>query len=173
MAEELTPEELTIQYNSLESQLTTEQEEFMNGKLSSKLWRLNNLYTIRDKNNTKKIMTLNKAQSKVVEQYKHKKKIILKSRQQGISTLFLAYYLDDCLFKPGFQAGIQSYGMDEANKLQKRAELMWGDLDSDVKKMLQLKLISNNMKGMTLVMVQFLRSVNFAVTRSRDFTYLS
>lgn len=110
---------------------------------------MDNLYKIRDKDGSLVTLRLNAAQKKVLILFKHNRKIILKSRQQGISTLYLAYNLDSCLFKSGFQAGIQSYGMDEADKLSKRAELMWNELDPMVKEILDIKLISNNQKGMT------------------------
>jgi len=154
-------DKLTKEYNELERSLTKEQVEFIDTKLSSKLWRLNSLYTIRDKNGTMRILNLNSSQTKVLTQYKHNKKIILKSRQQGISTLFLAYYLDSCLFIPGYSAGIQSYGQDEADKLAKRAELMWDALDQDIKDLLGLKLVSNNSKGMTFSNGSVLKIGNF------------
>ncbi len=124
-------------------------EDFIKTKLSSKLWRLDNLYTIEDKDGTKQIMNLNTSQLKVLKKFKHNRKIILKSRQQGISTLFLAYYLDNCIFGEGYSAGIQSYGQDESTKLQRRAELMWDEFPEDIKKILNIKLVSNNLKGMS------------------------
>jgi len=141
--------------------LTPEQEKFIANKLLSKLWRLDNLYTIRDKNNIKQIMKLNSSQRRVLTKFKHNRKIILKSRQQGISTLYLAYYLDSCLFDPGYQAGIQSYGQEEATKLQKRALLMWDDMDPNIKQMYQLTLVSNNQKGMTFSNGSILKIGNF------------
>lgn len=159
--DELKSRELTEQYSAAQTTLTHEQQEFMDSKLGSKLWRMNNLYTIRDKNGVKRILTLNHSQNKVLTQFKHNRKIILKSRQQGISTLFLAYYLDDCLFKPGFQAGIQSYGQDEAEKLSDRALLMWEDLDPDVKTLLNLKLVANNSKRMMFSNGSILKIGNF------------
>ena len=153
--------ELTQQYLSAEIQLTPEQEQFVATKLGSKLWRLDSLYTIRDKNGTKMIMHLNDAQRKVATQYRHKRKIILKSRQQGISTFMLAYYLDNCLFKAGYQAGIQSYGIDEADKLSKRAELMWNELDQNIKDILNIKIVSNNSKGVTFSNGSVLKIGNF------------
>lgn len=152
---------LAKQYSMMELHLNKEQELFINNKLSSKLWRMDNLYTIRDKNNVKAVMKLNNSQKKVLSKFRHKKKIILKSRQQGISTLFLAYYLDACIFKPGFQAGIQSYGLDESTKLQKRAELMWEELDQNIKDILGLKLVSNNSRGMTFSNGSVLKIGNF------------
>jgi len=148
-------------YNERELNLTEEQREFIDTKLGSKLWRLDNLYTIRDKDAVKQIMKLNTSQKKILTKFKHSKKIILKSRQQGISTLYLAYYLDSCFFTPGFQAGIQSYGQDEADKLAKRALLMWEELDADIKELLGLKLISNNQKGMTFSNGSILKIGNF------------
>jgi len=136
-------------------------QEFIDTKLSSKLWRLNNLYTIEDKDGLKQIMRLNSAQMKVLTQYKHNRKIILKSRQQGISTLFLAYNLDSCIFGEGFSAGIQSYGQDESNKLQRRAELMWDEFPEEIKTLLGIKLTSNNQKGMAFSNRSILKIGNF------------
>jgi len=154
-------QKLEKEYSNRELDLTEEQEEFIATKLSSKLWRMDNLYTIRDKNSIKQIMRLNASQRRVLTRFKHNRKIILKSRQQGISTLFLAYYLDSCLFHPGFQAGIQSYGQDEADKLAKRAQLMWDEFDPEIKELLELRLVSNNAKGMTFSNGSILKIGNF------------
>ena len=119
-----------------------------------KEWRLNNLYTIRDKSGVKKILKLNNSQKKILK-FKHNRKIILKSRQQGISTFYLANNLDDCLTIPGYNAGIQSYGQDEAEKLAMRAKLMWDEMDDEAKWFIgmttigkPLKLIRSNSKIM-------------------------
>lgn len=129
-------------------EIAEELQEFIDTKLSSKFWRLNNLYTIQDKNGELRKLRLNASQVKVLKKFKHNKKIILKSRQQGISTLYVAYYLDSCIFTGNYSAGIQSYGQDEADKLSKRAELMWNHLDEEIKQLLEIKLTSNNQKGM-------------------------
>ena len=136
-------------------------EEFITTKLSSKLWRLDNLYTIEDKDGIKQVMKLNPSQLKVLKKFKHPRKIILKSRQQGISTLYLAYNLDSCIFGEGFSAGIQSYGQDESNKLQRKAELMWDEFPEDIKKLLNIKLVSNNQKGMSFSNRSILKIGNF------------
>lgn len=140
--------------------LTEEQSKFVEEKLSSKLWRLSNLYTIKDKDGRRIKFKPNASQLKVLTT-KHKRKIILKSRQQGISTLFLAYNLDSCLFIPGYEAGIQSYGLSESEKLSNRAELMWDELDQEIKDILGLKLVSNNQKGMTFSNGSILKIGNF------------
>jgi hypothetical protein len=160
-SEERALKKLRESYESRELVLTPEQEAFINDKLSSKLWRMNNLYTILDKNGKKRKLKLNFAQLKVITEYNHAKKIILKTRQQGISTLFLAYNLDDCLFKPGYQAGIQSYGLDESEKLSARAELMWNELDPDIKALFGLEIVTNNSKGMSFNNGSVLKIGNF------------
>ena len=128
--------------------LPKEVQEFIDTKLSSKFWRLNNLYTIKDKDGQERLLKLNNSQIRVLKKFKHNKKIILKSRQQGISTLFLAYYLDECIFRPGYESGIQSYGQKESDKLVSRAELMWDKFPEEVKKLTGISIDKNNNTGM-------------------------
>ena len=136
-------------------------EEFIRTKLASKLWRLNNLYKIRDKNGELRTMKLNESQLYTLTQFKHNKKIILKSRQQGMTTLAVAYNLDSCIFKPGFSAGVQSYGIDESRKLQLKAKLMWEEFDPDIKSALNIDLIINNANGMQFTNGSILKIGNF------------
>ena len=153
-------EKLKKKYIATELNLTKEQQHFLNTKLSSKRWRLNNLYTIYTKDNKKQILKFNAAQEKIASST-HPRKIIPKSRQQGVSTFAVAYNLDSCLTHPGYQAGIQSYGQDESDKLAKRALLMWNELDQNVKDILNIKLVSNNQKGMTFSNGSVLKIGNF------------
>ena len=130
-------------------------------KLGSKLWRLSHLYTIITKDNQKTVLKLNFSQRKILTDFKHPRKIILKSRQQGISTLYLAYNLDDCIFKSNFSAGIQSYGKDEAKKLSDRARLMWEEFPEAIKKELGISLVSDNQNGMAFSNGSILKIGNF------------
>lgn len=130
-------------------------------KLSSKLWRLDNLYYIKDKDSKIAPMRLNASQRKVLTQYKHKRKIILKSRQQGISTLFLAYNMDSCIFEDGTEAGIQSYGLKESEKLSDRAELMWERFPQVIKDILGISVVSNNKSGIYFSNRSILKIGNF------------
>lgn len=136
-------------------------ESFIQDKLGSKLWRLNNLYKIRDKSGQLCTMKLNKSQLYTLTAFSHNKRIILKSRQQGMTTLAVAYNLDSCLFHAGFSAGIQSYGLDESKKLQLKAKLMWEEFDEDLKKALQIDLVVNNAYGMRFSNGSLLRIGNF------------
>lgn len=152
---------LKEEYEQRKIELTQEQLEFIQNEFGSKLWRLDNLYKIRDKWAKLTTLKLNGAQRIVLTKFHHPRKIILKSRQQGISTLALAYNLDDCLTIPGHQAGIQSYGQDEADKLASRARLMWEELSQNVKDLLGITLVSDNAKGMTFSNGSVLKIGNF------------
>lgn len=116
----------------------------MLANLRSKFWRLNNLYYIRDKDGKRVKLKLNKAQVTVFKDFRHNKKIILKSRQRGISTGYAIYQLDDTIFKPGVQAGIQSYGKDEAEKLKMKIDFAWAELHDSIKEALNLTVVKDN-----------------------------
>ena len=137
--------------------LTPEQKK----NLTSKLWRLNNLYTIVTKDKRKKIMKLNYSQRQILTKFKHPRKVILKSRQQGISTLYIAYYMDSCITKSSYSAGIQSYGKDEAQKLALRARIMWDEMPEAFKNALGVTLIKNNSEGMHFSNGSILKIGNF------------
>jgi len=126
----------------------------------SKRWRLNNLYTIFTKDNKKQILKFNSAQTKI-SNHSHPRKIVPKSRQQGVSTYAVAYNLDSCLTHEGYQAGIQSYGQDESDKLAKRALTMWNEMDPDAKTLFGVTLVAANRKEMVFSNGSTLKIGNF------------
>ncbi len=128
--------------------------------LASKLWRLNNLYYIVNKEDQVRLLKLNYAQVEVLK-VSHPKTIILKSRQQGISTFKVAEGLDKCIFSDNTQAGIQSYGQSESKKLYKKALFMWDNFDEDIKDLLGIKLVSSNAEGLTFNNGSVLKIGNF------------
>ena len=134
---------------------------FINDKLSSKKWRLNNLYTISDKDGKLRTLRLNESQIDFLESSQHKRKIVLKSRQRGITTCAVVYNLDSCIFTPGFSAGVQSYGKTEAKKLQAKAKLAWEKFDPNIKKLLGITLVVDNQEGMVFSNGSHLRIGNF------------
>lgn len=83
-------------------------------RLSSKKWRLSNLYYIKDKQGKKILFKPNYAQAKFLRE-KHNANIILKARQQGFTTLSCISYLDDCLFNSNLSAGIIAHNLEDAN----------------------------------------------------------
>ena len=87
--------------------------------LTDKEWRMNNLYRIINKDGDSIPFKLNPVQKQVL-QCKHKRKIILKARQLGMSTYSVLSMLDDVLFTPNLAGGIVSYSLEHAQHIFKR-----------------------------------------------------
>lgn len=125
----------------------TSKEWFEQKYLKSKLWRLNNLYKIIDKKGDPVVFKMNYAQHVVYARSRHHPRIIiLKSRQQGISTLWLVSYFDDAVWCPFLNLGLMAQGTDEAATLLERAKFLWDHLDNDVKHFLGISLEKDNTK---------------------------
>ena len=73
--------------------------------LSSREWRLNNLYYIKTKEGSRVLFRPNWAQKEILDGL-HNLNIILKARQLGITTLFAIFYLDMCLWNTDINAAI-------------------------------------------------------------------
>lgn len=130
---------------SIFSREPTSDEDLVENFLTSKLWRLNNLYTIIDKDGMRIPFRMNYAQHIVYAAILiHARIIILKSRQQGISTFWLISYLDDSLVMPDLTVGLMAQGLSEASTLLKRVKLAWGTLSPEVTSFLSLKLSTDN-----------------------------
>lgn len=119
--------------------------------LPSKLWRLNNLYhiTVKTIKNEESIIkfNMNKSQHRTYASFlEHPRLIILKSRQQGISTFWLIFFLDSALVCGYTAEGLMAQGEDEATTLLKRVKIAWEWFPQSVKNFLQLTLAGNNTK---------------------------
>lgn len=126
----------------------TSDTDFIENYLASKLWRLNNLYTIIDKYGRLIKFRMNPVQHIVYsELLKHPRLIILKSRQHGISTLMLINFFDDALFIPNLNIGLMAQGTDEASKLLERVKIAWEEFSPEVKEFLSLDTDKNNTKA--------------------------
>lgn len=123
-------------------------------------WRLQNLYKIRYKSGKLGLMKLNETQMALLKE-KHPRILVLKTRQKGVSTFKVISALDSCIWIPGYQAGIQSYGKIESKKLQAKAVLAWEELDNDIKQALGIKLLKNNADGMEFSNGSVFRVGNF------------
>ena len=131
------------------SKLTKEQ--FEARYLSSKLWRLNNIYSIVDKRGDKVTFRMNQAQHIVYARSRqHTRVVILKSRQQGISTFWLVSYFDDAAFRSNFTIGLMAQGIDEASTLLERTKFLWDELAPSVKSFLNIKCVADNAKKYAL-----------------------
>jgi len=123
-------------------------EEFLNEYLVSKLWRLNNIYTIVDKHGDAIPFKMNYAQLRVYAAYlKHPRLIILKSRQQGISTFWLLCFFDDAIFNDNYNIGLMAQGADEAQTLLERVKFSWDHLDEGIKNFLAIGNDKDNAKA--------------------------
>ena len=125
-------------------------EEFEQHYLENKLWRLNNCYHVINKDGQPVLFRMNLAQHKVYgATRKHPRVIILKSRQQGISTFWLVSYFDDGLFAPYLNIGMMAQGVDEASTLLERSKFLWDTLDDSVKAFIGVTLEKDNSKEFT------------------------
>ena len=105
-------------------------EELLTVFLPSKLWRLNNLYTIVDKIGTKRKFEMNYSQFYFYHRkVKHPRNIILKSRQQGISTLVLIDFYDDMIVTPNLSVGMMAQDATAAKKLLERVKMLEAELN--------------------------------------------
>ena len=89
----------------------------MRRHIPSKIWRMNYTYKIVDKNTQVVPFVMTRAQFKVyLALQKHRRLINLKSRQQGISALFVTSFMDDCIVYNDTKSGLLSIGKDQAQK---------------------------------------------------------
>jgi len=84
--------------------------------LKSRLWRLNNLYYIRDEDGRRVKFKLNLVQMLLFKALWWLN-IILKSRQHGITTFACIYFLDECFFNSNTSAGIIAHKLKDVQKI--------------------------------------------------------
>lgn len=117
--------------------------EFIELCLPSKLWRMNNIYKVKNKQGQIVTFRMNPLQRKVAS-INHNRKIVLKSRQVGISTYHLLYNLDDCLFNDNRTNGVMAQGLSEASELLEKCRNAWDGLDPRIKDFLQIEQTTDN-----------------------------
>lgn len=83
--------------------------------LSDRWWRLNNLYYIIDVDGQKVKYQPNDVQRQLYESRWYRN-VVLKSRQQGITTFVCMLFLDACLFEPNKIAAIIAHTKEDASK---------------------------------------------------------
>jgi hypothetical protein len=81
--------------------------------LKDRMWRLCNLYYIKDKDGNKVKFVPNVSQRRFLED-RHGRDIILKARQLGFTTCIQIEMLDECIFVPNTNAGIVAHNQDDA-----------------------------------------------------------
>jgi hypothetical protein len=100
---------------------------------TDKLYRLNHLYYIRNKDARIVSLKLNQEQTDYILN-RHHRNINLKARQLGFTTLAVIDALDDCLFNEHFEAGIIADDLDNAAKIFDKAKLAFENLPEWLKK---------------------------------------
>lgn len=96
-----------------------EDSEELRKNLSSPLWRIRNIYTIRNRKGKPEKFIPTKEQEAVLEQiyiFKRKKIFIPKARQLGMSTLIAIITLDSIMYGTGVQISISDFVSGNAKK---------------------------------------------------------
>lgn len=83
---------------------------------SNQVWRLNNIYQIRDKQGAVIEFCMNAPQEDLYTDMWYLN-VILKARQLGFSTFIDVFILDTCLFNPNVHAGIIAHHKDDAHAI--------------------------------------------------------
>jgi hypothetical protein len=103
--------------------------------LKDPLWRINNLYWIKNSQGQRQKFQLNWAQ-KILWDEQHACNITLKARQLGITTFYCLAALDDILWKENFQAGIIAHTMvDATNFFQDKIKYAFDHLHPNLRKL--------------------------------------
>jgi len=105
-------------------------------KLSNKDWRLNFLYSCKSKDGGEKLnFKPNKSQIRLFDALKeHRRVIILKARQLGITTGCITWSLDETLFHRNVNAlTIMQTKDDSINAFEEKAHFSWRGLEEGLK----------------------------------------
>ena len=118
--------------------------------MPSKLWRLNNIYTVVNKQGDMVLFRMNRSQHRVyAASLRHPRLLILKSRQQGISTFWLVHFFDDACTKRNLSIGLMAQGQDEASTLLQRVKILWDELPNAFINYLRLAILTDNTKALS------------------------
>ncbi len=110
------------------------QEEFKQC-LKSRIWRLHNLYTIRNKE-AKLVPFKPNAEQLHLLHNMHTRNVILKIRQLGLSTFSLIFMLDAALFYPGVETGCIAHTREDAAELfENKVKLAYDNLPEQIRNM--------------------------------------
>jgi len=120
--------------------------DYFNNYFPSRLFRMcSGLYNIEDKQGNKVGFEFNWAQHMVYSHYlSHPRLIILKSRQQGISTMWLMMFIDSAITTSNMSYGLMSQGKKESQTLFTRITTALKGLPSGVVELLGVNVVKNN-----------------------------
>ena len=84
------------------------------------MYRMQNLYKIKNKKHEVTNLRFNNAQQRIINSIQDQqpiRNIVIKSRQEGVSTFWLLWWLDDTLFHKNITTGILSHKWESLNHL--------------------------------------------------------
>lgn len=136
-------------------------------RLGDRLWRLNNLYYIQNKQGEKQLFRLNWAQTQLYDDI-HYQNIILKARQLGITTFITILFLDTALFNSHTSCGIIADTEENAKYIFRKIKFAYECLPESLKAILGAKI--DSAKELTLSNNSIIR-VGTSL-RSATFTHL-
>ncbi len=102
------------------------------GRLTDWRWRINNLYTITNKNGQVVPFQMNDAQADLFDNM-HFLNVILKARQLGFSTFIAIFMLDVSIFNRGVACGLVDATMDDAKAKLTKIKLAYDQMPAWIK----------------------------------------
>lgn len=115
-------------------QIEADAERELKARLMDQKWRLNNLYSIINKEGRRVQFHMNQAQETLFDEMWYLN-IILKARQFGGTTFTDIFYLDSCLFNSNHAAGIIAHHKDDAAKIFETKVLYpWRNMHPDLRR---------------------------------------
>jgi hypothetical protein len=104
-------------------------------QFKDRLWRINNLYWITDKEGRRIKFRLNWAQERLWKEI-HYANLILKARQLGITSFIQLFFLDSCLFNSNVRAGVIAHNIEDARVFfRDRIKFAYDNLPEAIKAM--------------------------------------
>jgi hypothetical protein len=114
--------------------MATAPELLLEERFSDRRWRLNNLYTIKDKAGNAIPFRMNANQEQLLSEL-WTLNIILKARQMGFTTLIQLVMLDACLFNSNTSAGIVAHNREDAEAFfDDKIKFAYDHLDPEIQK---------------------------------------
>lgn len=108
-------------------------------KIVDKLWRLQNLYKIKTKSKKLTNLRFNRAQEMILADIQNQRPIRHfsgKSRQEGVSTLWLLWWLDDTAFHRNINTGILSHKWESLRHLWSIVKIAYKHMPENVRPIL-------------------------------------
>lgn len=106
-------------------------------KIKSKYWRMNNLYYIQDKQRKNIKFKFNSIQEDVFRN-RTGRDVYLKARQQTMSTFWILYFLDECLFNDNIEARTIADNEENIQKLFYKAKYAYDRMPSVIRNLYPL-----------------------------------